>query len=111
MISAGDIPLSGSWVLWKCKMACVNASVTVFPEEDMLSVENRFMDRTVTSARPLDRELYSDERQCLTPHHLKKSVVSLAINSGPLSLLSSSGTPNVAKYLLRARISPATPKF
>ena len=111
MISAGDIPLSGSRVLCNCKMACVNASVSVFPVEDMLSVRSYFIDQTATSAQPLYHGLYTDERQCLPPHSCKKYVVSLFVNSGPLLLLNSSGTPNIAKYLLRACVSLGAPEL
>ena len=62
MISAGDIPLSGSGVLRNFKMAYVNAPVSVSPVEDILSARSRFMDRKAASARSLDRELYADER-------------------------------------------------
>ena len=54
---------------------------------------------------------YDEDRRCLTPQRLKKSLVSSAINSGPPSLLISSGTPKVAKTWRRAwqrRFAPAS---
>ena len=43
------------------------------------------------------------------PHSRRKASVSPAVNSGPPSLESSSGTPNVAKNERRCRTSPVAP--
>ena len=64
---------------------------------------------TATSARPLDWGWYADDTLDLIPHFLRNSFVILAINSGPPSLASSSGAPNVAMKDLKQDISPRAP--
>ena len=52
---------------------------------------------TANSALPLEDGKYADDILCRMPHRLKKSLVSLAVNSGPPSLETSIGTTNVTK--------------
>ena len=73
------------------------ASVSMPPLLFILEVNSCFIDFTATSALPFDDGWYAEDRRCLTPQRAKSAAVSVALNSGPPSVLISSGTPNVAK--------------
>ena len=75
----------------------------------ILERRRRFSDLTATSALPFD-EVGTPMIFFGKPlHFLRKLFVRLAVNSGPPSDDSSSGTPNVANSDLKHAISPLAP--
>ena len=109
MICAGDMLQSGLGVLRSCGIARRNLSLLRLPVGPVLDYSRRFAVLTATSALPFDWGKWAEDRRCLMPQWLRKFAVRPAVNSGPPSLESSSGTPKVAKINLRWRISPAAP--
>ena len=110
-IWAGDILQSASGVFLRVSIALRRLSLSNEPPLLTLDRSNRLADFTATSARPFDSGLYADDTRCFTSHLVRKSWVISAINSGPPSLESSIGTPNVANIFRRQRISPRAPAF
>ena len=100
-ISAWDIPFWGLDVSTNWRVSPVKESVSISLLRETLLVKS--MDFTVASARPLDLASYADDRGW---QRLRKSSVSFELISGLLSLLNCSSIPKVAKYLLRAPMSP-----
>ena len=110
-ISAWDIPFWGLLVFTNWRIAPVKESVSISSLRETLLVNKHSIDFTVASARPLDLALYADDRRWSTHQRLRKSSVSFESISGPPSLHHCSGTRKVAKYLLRACMSPTALKF
>ena len=81
------------------------------PVGPVLSVSNLLHFLTATSARPFNFGKYEEDMCCFTPHLVKKSFVLVAMNSGPPSLESSSGTPNVKNRDLNDAIKPSAPAY
>ena len=109
MIWAGDMLQSGSGVLRSCSIARRKLSLLRLPVGPVLDCSRRFAVLTATSALPFDWGKWAEDRRCLMPQWLRKFAVWPAVNSGPPSLESYSGTPKVAKNDLRWRIIPAAP--
>ncbi len=61
------------------------------------------------SARLFEWGLYAEVRQCWTPQLLSSSLVVLEANSGPPSVVSVEGIPNVANVSLKVWASPVAP--
>ncbi len=97
MICAGDKLQSQSGVFRSCRIARKKRSWSRFPVGAVLDIRSRFAVLTATSALPLDRGKMTEDTRCCTFHERRKVSVLLAVNSGPPSLPSSSGTPNVPK--------------
>ena len=105
-ICAGDSLQPGSGVFLCVSKARTILSFSRSPFGLMLFIRRRLVIFTASSALPFEDGKLTDASLCLTPHRLKKSCVSLAMNSGPPSLDISIGTPNVTKSLLKAVHNP-----
>ena len=108
-IIAGDMPVVGSGVLRYWTSPATTRLSSSVPSGLVCPCSSRFIDFTATSALPLLLGWYAAESRCLTPHLPRNSCVSAAVNSGPPSLLSSSGAPKVANMYFRLRMRPCDP--
>ena len=108
-ICAGDMLQSGSGVFLSCRRARSSLSLSSDPDGFVFALRSLLVVLTATSARPLDCGWYAEDLRCFTPQFARNSCVVLATNSGPPSLESSSGTPNVVKNFLRHAIKPRAP--
>ncbi len=106
---AGEILVTGSGVFLYCRMARWTASVSRSPFSPVLSVMRRFIVFTPISALQLLWGNATDDRRWCTPQSRKKAHVSVAVNSGPPSVASSSGVPYVTKARHRLLMSPFAP--
>ena len=109
IICAGERLQSGSGVFRSCSMACRERSWSRLPVGPGLDIRRSLVGFVATSALPLDCGKPAEERRCRTPYKRRKFSVSPAMNSGPPSLESSSGTPKVAKKERRWRTRPEEP--
>ena len=109
MICAGERLQSGSGVFRSWSMARRKRLWSRLPVGPVFDVRSRLAVLTATSALPLDCGKLTEEIRCRTPQSRRKSSVCFDVNSGPPSLVSSSGTPNVPKKGRRWRTSPAEP--
>ena len=109
MICAGDKLQSGSGVFLNCSKALRRLSLSREPLGPTFDLSSLLADFTATSARPFDCGWYADDMRCFTPHFCRNSLVIPAVNSGPPSLDSSSGTPNVENEERRHPIRPRAP--
>ena len=89
--------------------ALKNLSQSRVPVGPRFACIRRLVAFTATSARPLDWGWYAEDTLCLTPHLSRNSLVPHAVYSGPPSLDSSSGTPNVEKRERKHAIRPREP--
>ena len=97
IICPGERLQSGSGVFRSCSMARRKRSWSRLPVGPVLDIRRRLAVFTATSALPLHCGKPAEERRCRTPHKRRKFSVCPAMNSGPPSFESSSGTPKVAK--------------
>ena len=111
IIWAGEMLQSGSGVFLSWRSARRIRSLSSVPDEFTFDLRSLLAVLTATSARPFDCGWYADDLRCLTPHLVRNSCVALAMNSGPPSLDSSSGTPKVEKSLLKQAIRPRDPAW
>eukprot|EP00794_Sanderia_malayensis_P001441 gene1441-1586_t len=109
MICAGDKLQSRSGVLRSCRMARRNPSWLRFPVGPVFDIKRRLAILTATSALPLDWGKLTEEMRWRTFHEWRNVSVLVAVNSGPPSLASSSGTPKVPKNVRKWRIKPVDP--
>lgn len=109
MICAGDKWQPGSGVFRSWRIARRNRSWSRLPAGPVFDIRRRLAVFTATSALPFDWGKPADDILCRTPQSCRNLSVLPATNSGPPSLDSSSGTPNVAKNERRWRISPVDP--
>ena len=109
MISAGERLQSRSGVLRSCRIARRKRSWSRLPVGPVLDIKSLLAALTATSALPLDWGKAADDTRCRTFQDRRKFSVIDAVNSGPPSLESSSGTPEVAKNLRKWRTRPADP--
>ena len=109
IICAGDRLQSRSGVFRSCRMARKNRSWSRLPVGPVLDIKSCLAALTATSALPFDWGKLTDDTRCFTFHKRRKVSVLWAVNSGPPSLESSSGTPNVAKNVRKWRTRPVEP--
>ena len=111
MIWAGDRSQSLSGVFLSWSMARKKRSWLRLPVGLVLHISRRFAALTATSARPLDCGNATEDTRWRTPQRRRNCSVWVAVNSGPPSLDSSSGTPKVANRARRWRTRPAEPPW
>ena len=109
IICAGDKLQSGSGVFLDCNRALRRLSLSREPLGPTFDLSSLLADLTATSARPFDCGWYAEEMRCLTPQVFRNSLVTPAVNSGPPSLDSSSGTPKVENRERKHPIRPRAP--
>ena len=105
-ISVGEMFQSGSGMFLTFRRARNNFSLFKEPFSSMLSIRSLLHFITATSALPLDLGKYDDEFLWCTSYRAKNCSILPAINSGLLSLDSSTGTPNVANSKLSKAMRP-----
>ena len=106
---AGDIRVAGSGVFRYCRIALWKASESRLPLAVTLPVSRRFIVFTPTSALQLLWGNATELRRWWTPQSWRNCVVVVDVNSGPPSVASSSGMPNVEKMRLSALTTPLAP--
>ena len=90
-------------------MAILKESVFSSPVGVVLEVIIRLMVLTPISARQLECEKATEDLRWWIPQLSRNFLVCEAMNSGPLSLDSSSGIPKVMNVRLRTSTSPVAP--
>ena len=108
-IWAGESFVSLSGVLRYCSIARWNLSVCKVPLGPVLSISNRFIVFTPSSARQLLCGNATEDCLWRTPQSERKSLVSFEVYSDAPSEAISSAMPNVEKVVLRHFISPLDP--
>ena len=111
MHCAGESLVFGSGVFRYWSIALWKASVSSEPLGLVLSWSILFTVFTPISALQFECGKATDDSLWRTPQLRKNDRVSVAVNSGPPSLASSSGTPKVTKVLRRDVIRPLLPSF
>ena len=106
---AGEILVMGSGVFLYVSIARWNASQSSSPLSGVLPASARLTVFTPISARELLCGLATEQRRWCTPQLVRKVLVTVAVNSGPPSVVMSSGIPNVTKVERRTDTSPVAP--